>query len=143
MRNAVFLAAALAGALALTGCYGQVQRTIAVESDPPGALCWLNDNEVGRTPLTVPFTWYGTYGVRLELPGHEPLITKAKVAAPPYEWIPLDLAYETVVPGVHYDTHAFKFILKKSEPTDADALRKRAEGFRQRAEGPGQEPKAP
>jgi len=81
--------------------------------------------------------------VRLELPGYMPLITKAKVAAPPYEWVPLDLAFETVVPGVHYDTHAFKFILKKSEPTDADALRQRAEGFRQRAEGPGQEPKAP
>jgi len=143
MRNAILLTAALAGALALTGCYGQVQRTLTIESDPPGALCWLNDNEVGRTPVTVPFTWYGKYGVRLELPGYAPLITQAKVAAPPYEWIPLDLAFETVVPGVHYDTHAFKFLMKKAEPTDPDALRKRAEGLRRRAEGPGPAPGSP
>ena len=143
MRNAILLTAALAGALALTGCYGQVQRTLTIETDPPGALCWLNDNEVGRTPVTVPFTWYGKYGVRLELPGYAPLITQAKVAAPPYEWIPLDLAFETVVPGVHYDTHAFKFLMKKAEPTDPDALRKRAEGLRRRAEGPGPAPGSP
>ena len=143
MRNAILLAGSLACALAVAGCYSQVQRTITIESDPPGALCWLNDNEVGRTPLTVPFTWYGTYGVRLELPGYEPLLTKAKVSAPPYEWIPLDLAFETVVPGVHYDTHAYKFIMKKAEPTDPDALRRRADGFRERAGGAVQEPKAP
>jgi hypothetical protein len=130
------LLAALGGAIAMTGCYGQVQRTLTIESEPGGALCWLNDNEVGHTPVTVPFTWYGTYGVRLEMPGYEPLVTEAVVKAPAYEWIPLDLAFETVVPGVHYDTHAYKFVMKKAEPTDADALRKRAEGFRKQAKSP-------
>jgi hypothetical protein len=135
MRHAFVLTAAMA-ALAIAGCYGQVQRTITIESEPSGALCWLNDNEVGRTPLTVPFTWYGTYGVRLECPGYEPLNTTAKVSAPYFEWIPLDLAYETVVPGVHYDAHAYKFTMKKAEPTSPDELKRRAETFRQGAKGP-------
>ena len=130
MNRAMRLAAILAAALAVTGCYGQVQRNITIESDPPGAVCWLNDNEVGRTPCTVPFTWYGTYGVRLEAPGYEPLITTAKVAAPYYEWIPLDLAAETVVPGIRHDDHFFKFQMKKAEPADTAALRQRAEGLR-------------
>ena len=131
-----FLAAAVLASLAIAGCYGQVQRTITIDSDPPGALCWLNDNEVGRTPVTVPFTWYGTYGVRLEHPGYEPLVTKAKVSAPYFQWIPVDLAYETVVPGVHYDAHEYRFAMKKAEPTDPDALRERAEGFRREGRGP-------
>jgi len=133
MRHAILLAATLAAALAMTGCYGQVQRTITIDSEPRGALCWLNDNEIGRTPVTVPFTWYGTYSVRLEHPGYEALVSEARVRAPISQWIPLDLAYETVVPGVHYDTHEFQFALKKAQPTDPEALRQRAEGLRRDA----------
>ncbi len=39
---------------------GCVQRTITITSDPPGALVWLNDREIGRTPLDVNFVYYGT-----------------------------------------------------------------------------------
>ena len=138
MKHTILLTAALGACLAVTGCYGQVQRTITIESEPPGALCWLNDNEIGRTPITVPFTWYGTYGVRLEHSGYEPLVAEAKVRAPISQWIPLDLAFETIVPGVHYDTHDFQFTMKKAEPVDPEALRKRAEGLRQ--DGKASEP---
>jgi hypothetical protein len=131
MMNRTLLAmAVLLASLALTGCYGQVQRTITIESEPPGARCWLNENEIGRTPVTISFTWYGTYGVRLESPGYEPLSTTAKVEAPMYEWVPLDLAFETVVPGIRTDAHEFRFALKKAEPVDPDSLRQRAEGLR-------------
>jgi hypothetical protein len=120
-------------ALALTGCYGQVQRTITIDSEPEGARCWLNDNEVGKTPVTVPFTWYGTYSVRLEHPGYEPLIAKADVNAPMFQWIGPDLLYETVIPGIHHDTHAFRFALHEAKPTDPAALRERAESLRRDA----------
>jgi len=137
MRRYLVMAAILATGMATAGCYGQVQRTLTINSEPSGANCWLNDNEVGCTPVTVPFTWYGTYGVRLEFPGYEPLVTEARVRAPVWEWIPLDLAYETVVPGVHYDTHEFQFSMKKAEPVDPMALRERAEGLRRDAKSPG------
>jgi len=127
------LAVSVLAALALAGCYGQVQRTITIDSEPEGARCWLNDNEVGRTPVTVPFTWYGTYSVRLEHPGYEPLLAEATVRAPPFQWIGPDLAYETVVPGIHYDTHAFRYALHEAKPTDPDGLRERAEALRRDA----------
>jgi len=132
MKRAILLTGLLATAT-LAGCYGQVQRTITIDSEPRDALCWLNDNEVGRTPVTVPFTWYGTYAVRLEHPGYETLMTEAKVRAPISQWIPLDLAFETVVPGVHYDTHAFHFTMNKAKALDAEALRQRAESLRRDA----------
>ena len=137
MKRVALMTALLAGLAAMTGCYGQVQRTISIDSEPRGALCWLNDNEIGRTPVTVPFTWYGTYAVRLEQPGYETLVTEAKVRAPISQWIPLDLAFETVVPGVHYDTHAFHFDLKKAEPLDPEALRQRAESLRRDGQAVG------
>jgi hypothetical protein len=130
MKHTILAATVILAGLALTGCYGQVQRTLTIDSEPQGARCWLNDNEVGRTPVTVSFTWYGMYAVRLETPGYESLVTTAKVEAPYYEWVPLDLAFETVVPGVRTDAHEFRFALKRAEPVDPDALRQRAEGLR-------------
>ena len=50
----------------LCGCQ---QRTIRVTSEPSGAVAYLNDVEVGRTPVEVDFTWFGTYEVRLEKEG--------------------------------------------------------------------------
>ena len=39
--------------------------TARVQSDPPGALVYLNGEEVGRTPLAHDFLWYGNYDVEL------------------------------------------------------------------------------
>ena len=66
-------------ALGTTGC---VERMISIDSTPPGALVWLNDREVGRTPLDVHFVYYGTYDVRLELEGYEPMMTFGDAKAP-------------------------------------------------------------
>lgn len=136
MRRFALLTVVLTAGLAVTGCYGQVQRSITIDSEPSGAICWLNENEVGRTPCTVPFTWYGTYGVRLEYPGYEPLITAASIKAPYYEWLAVDLAFESVIPGIRHDDHVFRFALKKAQPEDPNAIRERAEGLRGAAESP-------
>src|SRR5688500_11766935 len=86
-------AASLAGAGALTGC---LERTISISSEPARALVWLNDVEVGRTPLEVDFTFYGTYDVRLDLDGYEPIVTSRTTKAPIYEYPGLDLLAEAV-----------------------------------------------
>ncbi|MHC5022617.1 MAG: PEGA domain-containing protein [Planctomycetota bacterium] len=74
--------------LAATGC---VERTISITSEPPGALVWLNEREVGRTPVDVEFLTYGTYDVRLQLADHEPLATSGDAKVPWWEIPPLDL----------------------------------------------------
>ena len=50
----------------------------------------LNDIDVGRTPVEVDFEWYGTYDVRLDHEGYEPLVTSAKADAPVHEWPGID-----------------------------------------------------
>ncbi|MBX3322509.1 MAG: PEGA domain-containing protein [Phycisphaeraceae bacterium] len=80
--------------IVLTGC---IQRRIVVTSDPPGAIVWLNDTEIGRTPAETAFTYYGRYDVRLELPGYQSLHTSRRTRAPFHEYPGPDLV-ATVIP---------------------------------------------
>ncbi len=91
----MLLGGVLVPLLALPGC---VRRTITVTSQPAGALVYLNDEEVGRTPVTVPFQFYGSYDVRLEKAGYEPLWTIGEARAPWWETPGVDLLAEAV-PG--------------------------------------------
>ncbi len=85
---ALSCAAGAACTLALTGCS---RRTITVTSQPPGALVWLNDQQVGRTPVSVDFVHFGTYDVRLILEGFEPVTASRTARAPLNEWPGPDL----------------------------------------------------
>ncbi len=66
MQHPVNRKSAVISALLLGVLCGCVTRTISVTSQPVGALVYLNDEEVGRTPLTVTHRFHGVYDVRLE-----------------------------------------------------------------------------
>lgn len=89
----LYLATLLAVLAASAGC---LQRRITITSDPPNAVVWLNDQEVGRTPVTTSFTFFGTYDIRLHLDGYEPLITSRDTGQPWYEYPPFDLLAEAI-----------------------------------------------
>lgn len=80
------------------GSLGCVERRLLITSEPTGALVYLNDQEVGRTPLEVPFTWYGTYDVRLEAKGYRTLETQQLAEQPWWELPGPDLIAEAI-PG--------------------------------------------
>lgn len=109
--------------LALLGA-GCVQRIIAINSNPPGALVYLNDLEVGRTPMSKEFLWYGDYDVVLRRDGYETLKTHAPVPAPWWQWIPIDLLAE---PLPLRDVHRFTFQLQPMRPAPPLAVLKRGE----------------
>lgn len=85
----------LGAVLALAGC---LERTIRVTSEPPGAMVWLNDVEIGRTPAEARFKFYGVYDVRLEMQGFEPIHEGREAVAPFYEYPGPD-AVATVIPA--------------------------------------------
>lgn len=109
--------ACLLGVVTLTGC---VERTISVTSEPAGALVYLNDEEVGRTPVTVPFTFYGAYSVRLERDGYHALGTQQKAVAPWWEMPGPDLFAE-MIPNNRVKL-AWHFDLEKADATDPDTV---------------------
>jgi hypothetical protein len=110
--------------LAATGC---VRRVIDITSDPSGAKVWVNDREVGRTPCSLEFTYYGTYDVRLEREGSEPLMTKAEAVAPWWDTLGPDLIAE-VVPGDQKSQNSWHFTLAPTS-TDRAALIERAKAM--------------
>ena len=123
--TAVLTVALTAASVALSA--GCVQRTITITSEPQGALVRLNDQEVGRTPVTVPFKFYGTYDVRLELDEYKPLWTKQPMKAPWWEAPGPDLVAEAVGGESHYDWH---YVLEPVGRVDEEALVDRAKAMR-------------
>jgi hypothetical protein len=108
-----------------TGC---VRRTITISTDPSGAMVWLNDREVGRSPVDVDFDFYGTYDVRLERAGYEPQMTSGDAKSPWWDTVGLDLVAE-VLPFRFHSRVEWHYAL---EPIDDDpeALTRRARDLR-------------
>ena len=77
---------------------GCVERRLVITSEPSGALIKLNDEPVGRTPLEVGFTWYGTYDLTLEHEGYKTLQTQRTAEMPWWERPGPDLFAEAI-PG--------------------------------------------
>ena len=75
-------------AASLGGC---VRRTMTIRTEPvSGARVFLNDEEVGRSPVAVDFTWYGDYDVIIRHPDYETLKTHWRVREPWYQYPPFD-----------------------------------------------------
>jgi hypothetical protein len=99
--------------LPIGGC---VEQTLSIDSNPPGALVYLNDQEVGRTPLTRDFKWYGDYDIQLRQEGYETLSTHHMLAAPAWNWVPLDL-FAYIIPVTFKDHKSLSYSLKPMDPS--------------------------
>jgi len=131
VRRAATVIAIGAAGLVLCGC---LDRRIRVTSEPAGARVWLNDEPIGRTPCEARFTYYGSYSVRVELDGHEPVSEGRTAHAPIHEYPGIDLVAELI--PINFD-HLIEwhYDLAPAPTGDAarDALRERARGMRERA----------
>jgi hypothetical protein len=127
--------AVVAAAALLGGC---VERRIFIETDPPGALVWLNDAQVGRSPVDVGFTHHGVYDLRIEKEGYEPLVTPADTNGPIWDAVPLDFFAE-VLPVDAKAEARWKFTLTPRNDSE-EALVERAAALRARATGADAQP---
>ena len=120
--------AILVGLVAIGGC---VEREMTITSDPVGALVFISDKEIGRTPVTQSFLWYGDYEIRLSRQGYETINTHRNLRWPWYETVPLDLLSE-IAPWTYHDRRYLHFKLKKSGQVSEEELIRRAEKLRRR-----------
>lgn len=125
-RTAVFAAALLALPGGMLGC---VERTLKISSQPPGARVFVNDEEVGVTPLKFSFTWYGDYDVILRKTGYQTLKTHHRVVAPWFQWAPLDFVFEVLWPTTLRDEHVMPELALQpaAEPTNAELIERAVE----------------
>ncbi len=116
-------------------CGGCVEREMEITSSPPGALVYVSDKEVGRTPLTMPFTWYGDYDIILRKAGYETLKTHRNIRRPAYEIPPIDLLSQ-MAPWTYHDQRYLHFELKPRQEPEEEEIVERARELREKNRRP-------
>ena len=118
------------GAMLLTGC---VERKLTIVTEPQEAVVWLNDEEIGVTPVTVNFNWYGDYNIRIEKPGYEILNTHQLLERPAHDRFPLDFFAEVLWPGTIEDSYTWTFQMEPFQQASAEELIEQANKMRDQA----------
>jgi len=103
---------------------------MTVRSNPPGALVYVDDQEIGTTPVSTGFTYYGTRKIQLVKDGFETHTVKQTFYPPWYEITPLDFVSENLCPHETRDEHFLDFQLQPQQIVPAEKLLERAEALR-------------
>ncbi len=127
----------LAAILLCASQAGCVQRRLTIRSNPPGARVYIDGYEIGTTPCSTPFIYYGTRQIRLVKDRYETLTVYQKIGAPWYQLFPLDFVSENVVPTEIRDERALEFQLVPQRVASTEQLLERAENLRQGNRGGG------
>ena len=121
------LACALVLCLAATGC---VQRRLTIRSNPPGALVYVDNYEIGTTPVSTDYIYYGKRKIRLVKDGCETLSVERWIPPPWYQYFPLDFVSENLVPFELRDERTLEFQLQPMQTPPTEQLLGRAENLR-------------
>ena len=133
MRRHILLAglpAALAAGLMIAGC---VQRRLTINTVPQGAIVMLNDEEIGTSPVTVSFEWYGDYNVAIRKEGFETLKTHRELVAPWYDDFPFDLFAQLLRPD-KIDSYHWTFELEEKRQIRREKLIRSAQELKTQLE---------
>ncbi|MFM7289609.1 MAG: PEGA domain-containing protein [Planctomycetia bacterium] len=117
----------LAATCPAAGC---VQRRMTIRSNPPGALVYVDDYQIGTTPVSTDFIYYGTRKIRLVKDGYETLTVRQPFPLPWYEIFPLDFVSENLVPWEIRDERVVDLAMTTTASTPPEAVVARAEQAR-------------
>jgi hypothetical protein len=122
-------------------CTGCVQRKLTIVTEPAGALVVLNDEEIGTSPVTVGFEWYGDYTVRISKEGYQTLNTHQNLKRPLGDFVGVDLFADAFTTKINEYTWAYK--LEPYQQIEKDELVKSAFSLQKEtfAETPGKKTK--
>lgn len=124
-------------------CTGCVQRRLTINSNPPGALVLVDDEDIGQTPVSVPFTYYGTRKVQLIKPGYETLTVLQRIKAPWYEYPGIDFFSEHFALHEVRDERDLFYELRPAAMVPSEQLLQRAEQLRNNSRAGASDPLAP
>jgi len=99
---------------------GCVERKITILTEPSGALVALNDEDIGTSPVTVGFEWYGDYSVRLTKEGYQTLNTHQNLKRPLRDKVGFDLLDDMF--HTRIDEYTWTFKLEPYQQPQKDQL---------------------
>jgi hypothetical protein len=126
-----FGALAVLALLTLPGC---VERRYTLRSDPPGAIAIVNGEEIGPTPVSRSFVFYGDREISQELDGYQTLHVIQPVPAAWWDLPGIDFISENVIPFTLRDEREFTYkMMPVSNPPENELL-DRAESLKQQGQ---------
>jgi len=126
-RSTFLLVMLLLVCFAASGC---VRRRMTIVSNPPGAKVFVDGYEIGTTPVSTSFVYYGTREVKLIKDGYETLTTLHTVSRPWYQIPGIDFFSEVVYPREIRDERVLKFALAPKQLVPLEQTRGRAQQLR-------------
>ena len=94
----------------------------------------MDDVEVGRTPVSTSFIYYGTRKIQLSKAGYETLTVLQPIPTPWYQWPGVDFFSEHFSPGKINDDRLFSYNMEPAIVVPTDQLLERAQELRQQSE---------
>jgi hypothetical protein len=113
--------------LSSTGC---VRRRLTVRSFPPGAQVFVDDQEIGTTPVSSSFVYYGTRKVTLIKDGYRTETLFQQLNPPWYQIPPLDFVTENLLVREFRDERVVDVQLIPQEVVPQERLLERAQTLR-------------
>jgi len=92
-------------------CEGAVRRRVTIRSNPSGALVFIDDQEIGVTPVSTSFIYYGTRKIQLIKDGYETVTVLRTFKPPWYQWAGIDFITENLVRSEFRDERLIEFKL--------------------------------
>jgi hypothetical protein len=114
----------------LTGC---VRRRMTVRTSPPGAMVYVDHQNIGTTPVSANFTYYGTRQFEIIKDGYRTEKFLRRFNPPWYEWPGLDFISETLWPYEKRDERIIDVQLSPETDVPTEALIRSGEDLRSQA----------
>src|SRR3954471_1345283 len=126
-RRLAWMIALAAGLGGLPGC---VERRYTIRTNPPGALAIINGEEIGPTPVSRSFTYYGEREITLMLDGFETRQVIEPINAPWWDNYVTEFFTENLIPHTFRDEREYVYQLAPATVPDKNDLLARAESLR-------------
>ena len=106
---------------------------MTVRTNPPGAQVYVDNYEIGRTPVSTDFVYYGKRSIRLVKDGYETMTVPQWIGPPWYQLPGIDLLVETFTPWEIRDERQFNYEMTPLAVVPSETLLTRAQELRQNA----------
>ena len=109
---------------------GCVRRRLTVRTSPPGAQVFVDDQEIGLTPCSASFVYYGTRKITVMKDGYRTENSFQRFLPPWYQIPPLDFITENLLPNELRDERVVDVQLAPEEIVPQQKLIERAQSLR-------------
>jgi hypothetical protein len=110
-----------------------MHRRLTIRSEPPGASVMVDGVEVGYTPASIDYTYYGTREITLTKEGYQTLTTPIKLTTPWYQVFPLEFITDNFALRKINDRREVTYALSPENVEPTQNVENRANNLRSEA----------